>query len=395
MRRGWLYLAFIVMSACCWADELHLKDGVVVEGIVRETDEGYSVTFGTGAKTFIPKAQVIRHVKKLTDEQLYENLKLVLAEDDFEGQMKLGLWCRLHNLPDKAREHYELAVKLRPDDPKARRAAGYVFRKGKWYKLDEYMISQGKMKYKGKWIAKEVALSLIKKDKKEQIRASGYKAAWRLLKRAGKVLTDEEMDSIVSELKKLGESGYGAVIRCASDSNKKIRRVSLEVLATAESDDTLKELLRRFRYERDRKLFYTALKALVKHPKRDKVIAGMIKICVYSKSAKTRKRTWLAFEALADKSAIERLITLAEYSPVKVDETETEDDRKARGKDTGGKWITYEGEKDKPLEPYYPATEALNFLTKAGVSPSREQWEKWWRVNSATFAFKSVPMLDN
>ena len=103
-----------------------------------------TVSVGSGANTFISKDKVIRLVKKLTDEQKYENLKLVCPADDFEAQMKLGLWARLHNLPEQAKEHFENAVKLKPDDPKARRAAGYIF-KNQQCRITSYNVCYTKL----------------------------------------------------------------------------------------------------------------------------------------------------------------------------------------------------------------------------------------------------------
>ncbi len=391
MPRTAAFLIMLILSLpFCQADELHLKDGMIVEGVITETPEGYTVSVGSGANTFISKDKVIRLVKKLTDEQKYENLKLVCPADDFEAQMKLGLWARLHNLPEQAKEHFENAVKLKPDDPKARRAAGYIFKNQQWYKPDEYMKSLGKLKYNGKWLDKAEAEKLINQDRLNEMRQKGNRETWLLLSRASKAKSQAELEEITDSIKKLGEYAVGAVIRGAYDTNQKVREVSLRVLAVSPGEDPLEALLKCFRYERTKKNVLIITKALADRSDRENVIKQLVKINMTTKSPITRKRCWLAYRVIADNKIIEELIKLSEFCPVPKEMQANEEEKK----DTGGGWVTHKGERDKMQKAFYPATDSLNYLTDARLSHFRNLWEEWWKTNKETFKIKPVTLSE-
>lgn len=65
-------------------------------------------------------------------EEKYQARAAKIDADDAKGRYRLGLWCRRHHLPLRAKECFERVLRLDPDHEGARRYLGYVRYRDRW-----------------------------------------------------------------------------------------------------------------------------------------------------------------------------------------------------------------------------------------------------------------------
>jgi hypothetical protein len=115
------------------ADELHLKNGNVLEGtLVRETETHYVFRVTGMGEQEIAKDQVREVVRTKTVYGEYLEKRKAVDEDDAEARYRLGLWCEEHELREEAEKEFEAAVEADPDHPGARRKLGFVRFEEEW-----------------------------------------------------------------------------------------------------------------------------------------------------------------------------------------------------------------------------------------------------------------------
>src|SRR4051812_39743092 len=57
--------------------------------------------------------------------------------DDAEAHVRLALWCEAHSLRAESREHLAAAIRIAPDDPRARGLEGQVAEDGRWERPEQ------------------------------------------------------------------------------------------------------------------------------------------------------------------------------------------------------------------------------------------------------------------
>lgn len=368
--------AAFALSGGARGDELHLVDGRIVVGKVSQQDGEYVVSFEGGASARYAAADVLRVENKPTLRERYENLKGVTDENDFKAQMELGKWCQLNNLPDEARTHFLRAVALQPEDAKARQSAGFIRFENKWMTRDEALAAQGKTIYKGKEMSIAEADALRQREETLRLQNEGYSKAWRLLQS----VDASSYARTRAELQQMGALAMGAVLRSTNDGDARVRALCIDLLGTDTTDETRKELFARLRYEEKSELVRKIAQQLAKRPERDRILQQALDWCVRAPNAITRQRTWLILRYAGDKRVIPVLIEAAEYCPV------PPEPKKKTGQVQAPGWQTSELY-DKPPKTYFPACEALNFLTGANNPPNRIVWTNWWKSHEETFDF--------
>lgn len=368
------------------ADDLHLRDGRIVTGNVTRDGSDYVVTYENGAAIRFPEYDVVKLVPRQTTRERYANLAAVTSPTDAKAQYELGMWCRINNLPDEAKLHFQHAIDADPNNIPARKAAGYVLDNGVWLSREAYMTKQGKALYKGEWINAADAQRKLEEDARRDRRATGATQAYQLL---GSLLKNSSVDhknEVTAQLLEMGDNAMDALLRESSDPSASIREVCLKALGSSRSSTALRELFRRLRYENEPPLVRETVRQILRHPDRERTLKEALELCVHSPYRTTRRRTWLILRGAQDPRVIPALIELAEYNPVP--EEETKSDKKEESVTHG--WVSSTTAKPK-RNPYYPATEALNYLTGVSFQPLREQWAKWWDKQKDTFTFKPLP----
>lgn len=147
-------LALLVPALPASADELVLKNGAILSGVVTEQGENVILQLDIGSMT-IAKSQV-REIRRSEDplkEFEGKREKAVTAEDHHQ----LGLWARQKGLVTRANDMFRKALSLGPDHEEAHRALGHEKVDGAWMDADQAMAARGFVKVEGKWLKRETA----------------------------------------------------------------------------------------------------------------------------------------------------------------------------------------------------------------------------------------------
>ncbi len=126
----------LLLAAAAAADEVWLKNGSMIEGDVTERGAKVEVTVSGGTMT-IDRASVDHIVRKESRADEYARRAAEVADKDVEGHRALAQWCDGKGLPTEARRELEAVLRLRPDDPDARRALGFVKIMGRWVAISQ------------------------------------------------------------------------------------------------------------------------------------------------------------------------------------------------------------------------------------------------------------------
>lgn len=378
-----IMLAFANLGSI-YADELHLKDGSVLEGVVSRDGEEYVLEAAKGAKMRFSPYEVLKVEKKYTPQQLYKNLLAVTSGDDFEGQMQLGEWCSENGLVQESKMHYMNAVKLRPANPNARRKAGYRLYKKKWLTHEEYMLSLGRVKYKGRWYSAKEAAEKAEKDFAKDV---SFKMRQKIKGFYDAVANAEDPSQVIDnayELHLIGDKARSAVLRAASNNSYKKREASIYYMVYDDAPSTYNMLIKRLRFEDNPRIVKLLVRLIPKRSEKEKLLQEAINMTVHGKNKKSRMRSAVLLRALQDKRAIDALVEVAGFNPVPEEEMEKE--KTSNGTVSSTTYV-------KPRKPYYPATTALKMLTGMNYSADTVIWTDWWKRSREEFEFKPLSKM--
>lgn len=149
MRRCVLLPSFVVVglglaaTPQARADRVHLKNGRVVEGDVREEGDAVVVRTRAGAEARLPRDQVVRIEEDATPEERARERLAALADDDLEAHLALARDGERAGLDAVVREVRDRILARWPDEPETRRALGWVKHEGRWITRADYMAGLG------------------------------------------------------------------------------------------------------------------------------------------------------------------------------------------------------------------------------------------------------------
>jgi len=165
---SWIWMAAIALPAA--ADEVILKNGSKLEGVIRE--EGNQVTVEVpGGSVTIDRSQVKsinRPSEKLSDE--YDRRLQGLNGEGASGYYDLALWSRQQGMEARAQGMFRRALEIDPDHEGSRKALGYRSFKGAWLTEDQYMTAAlGLVRHQGQWLPAETVAELRKSENELQL----------------------------------------------------------------------------------------------------------------------------------------------------------------------------------------------------------------------------------
>ncbi|MHC4606141.1 MAG: hypothetical protein ACYTAF_04320 [Planctomycetota bacterium] len=166
MRAFTVIIMLLLACGLAAGDEVTLKNGGKVVGIVKEKGDKVIVEVGVGTITF-HKDDVLTIKRGRTPLHEYRDRAAKVgnskkASDHFE----LAKFCRENSLGRYVRGHLQRVIELEPDHEAARRALGFQLYKGKWMTRDEVYQERGFVKFEGKWLT-PAEVELIKKHRLE------------------------------------------------------------------------------------------------------------------------------------------------------------------------------------------------------------------------------------
>lgn len=220
------------------ADKVHLKNGRVLEGEVRDDGDALVVKKRGGIEARVPKDQVVRVETSATPEQTYQERLAGLQDDDLRGHQALARWCDEQKLEPEARAVRERILGRWPDDEAARRGLGYVKHEGRWLTREEYMVGLGLVPADdGKtWVGPEEA---ARRARAAEAKAQAAEVR-RLLRQAA---TAADVAPVVSALQGYQDDAAVPVLAAhVTDDSLKVRLVAIDELGRRKVESAARRL---------------------------------------------------------------------------------------------------------------------------------------------------------
>jgi hypothetical protein len=153
MRHAAALLA--LLPAAAFADEVHLRSGGRLTGVVVEQTADVVVLEAEPGRITLPAAHVVRVVARPSSLSAYRERAARLAHDDVAGWLELGYWARERDLLTLARQAFEHVLRIDPGSAEAHQAVGHVQLGGDWLTADESYRARGFVSFEGAWVRPE------------------------------------------------------------------------------------------------------------------------------------------------------------------------------------------------------------------------------------------------
>ncbi len=157
----------IVLLSALACDEITLKSGGKIEGIVKEDGEIIRVETYAGLISFQRSEVVsIDRSKPAKIQIYYEKCNAIKESKNAEDFYQLAKWVKENNLMKFHKELLEKTIEFNTDHEFARRQLGYELYKGKWHTKQEIMMDKGFVLFDGTWMTeseKELRTMALKK----------------------------------------------------------------------------------------------------------------------------------------------------------------------------------------------------------------------------------------
>ncbi len=178
MKRFLLTSIFLLFSLVfSFSDEIIKKNGDIHKGDIIHQDDTkvrLQITVGSGkAAIDIPVSEIKEIKKGKTEREKKEaefESRFEKSGDNIETLIELAEWARLNRLATSRRKVFRKILKLNPEHKEARLELGYVKYEGKWVTLEEKMLAQGKVFFRGRWIDEKVRDDILRTEAEAVIR---------------------------------------------------------------------------------------------------------------------------------------------------------------------------------------------------------------------------------
>lgn len=165
MRR--VLLAALALASPLHADEVFLRGGGHVRGIIVERSESTVVVDVGAGRVGIPRSHVLRMAEGRTALSAYLDKASRLAGDDSKAWLELALWAQAQDLQTQAREAFERVVSLDPGNPTAQMALGRVLVGETWVSAEQSYRARGYVPFEGAWITPAERESILAQRREE------------------------------------------------------------------------------------------------------------------------------------------------------------------------------------------------------------------------------------
>ena len=182
--RRWLWVAPVLLASTAWADEVHMKSGGVVRGVIVErTAEVVVIETGPGRVT-LPLSRVNRLVEAGSALGDFYSQEAALAPNDAQGYARLARWAENHDLATYGRQTWQQVLKLDPRHPEANAAVGRTYYDGTWMPTREAYRRQGYIPCEGGWVTQAEHEALLRERTERQVAMAGRREAELCLREA-------------------------------------------------------------------------------------------------------------------------------------------------------------------------------------------------------------------
>ena len=201
--------ALLLLPAAAGADEVHLRGGGVVSGVIVErTDERVVLETGPGRVT-LPLSRIARVVESSSALALFQERAAGIDAGDAAGLARLARWADEHDLATQARETWQRVLTLDPGHPEANEALGRTYLDGAWMSEGDAYRAQGYVRYRGRWVTPAEHEALVReRDTEEQAAGERREAEFRLREAEARA---REAEARAREAEILADQAEGSV----------------------------------------------------------------------------------------------------------------------------------------------------------------------------------------
>jgi hypothetical protein len=154
MRRA-LSVLVLASPALAHADEVHLRSGGKLSGVVVEHNERVVVLEAEPGRITLPATYVVRIVSGASELAQYRERAARIAPGDAEAWVELGRWAQGRGLGTLSRQAFAQALDAAPANTDAHMALGHVLLDGRWVTEDEAFRARGYVYFEGGWVRPE------------------------------------------------------------------------------------------------------------------------------------------------------------------------------------------------------------------------------------------------
>lgn len=427
--RGWLNartticLAILALLACpktTSADVVRLKGGGVVRGKLQKFSRRAKPKQPTvirtlsGALVTIEASEIESVRKRRLDHEEYEHRRRTAA-DTVADQWELAQWCVKNRLLKYRKTHLQKIIEIDPDHLAARRGLGHQLYDGEWMSRDEYMLSRGQVRYRGKYVFPQ-ELEEIRKEEAAKSATREWHQKIKLWHAWTSSNRPERRQQAVANLTAVTDPNAIPALskRFREDSRIRFRRLYLQILSGIESEDVLKPLLYQAIFDEKQEIRQSAVLAVAPNFV-DKAVAALVR-GLKSDHNFIVGRSAMALAVIADEQVvpqlIDALITTHKYRVVVPDNGEGTIAMRADGSGfsngsslppdveimllTGqlphgavinrmeGPQLRKKTQIVKRVQRNEPVLEALKHITGEDFSYDRQAWRLWWTKKKNT-----------
>ncbi len=248
-------------------DIIRLKNGGEIRGqILRQSSPGdsgeLSVETLSGAIVIVDREETEFVSRRPLLVEHFE-VKLKQVPRNSEDLWELADWCREKRLIQQRKQVLAVIIELDPSDEEAHKGLGHMLFDGEWMTRDEYMLSNGYVKYKGRYVIPQ-ELEIIQKSEEELEAEREWHRKVRLWHGW---LTGHRVDrrkNGYEELRQITEpNAVTALARFMSDDeNKQVRLFYVKILSGIAGEKPVRPLVTSSLRDVDNEVRYEALNAI-------------------------------------------------------------------------------------------------------------------------------------
>lgn len=207
MRIRPLTLVSLLLPASVFGDQILLKGGARLDGVVVERRESSVVIEVAPGRITIPASRIERIIEGGSLLASYRERAASLSSTDVNGWLALAQWAQERELLTQAHQAFERVASLDPANAAAQRALGRVLLNGEWVSAEESYRARGYVQYEGRW------LTLAERDEAVREAAASAAADRERLELAARAREAEEAARIAEAEARRAEAeaqdGYG------------------------------------------------------------------------------------------------------------------------------------------------------------------------------------------
>ncbi len=146
-------LALLLLAATpLAADQVFLKGGGQLTGVVIERSASSIVIEVAPGRLTIPASRVERVVEGSSALLTFQTRAAAIAAGDATAWVDLGDWALERGMQTQARNAFQRAVSIDPDNAAAHRGLGETFVDGRWLGDADAHRARGLVQFRGEWV---------------------------------------------------------------------------------------------------------------------------------------------------------------------------------------------------------------------------------------------------